>query len=683
MNANYKSIILAISLFFALATSISAAPGDLDPTFGNGGIVITKDSLPIQLDYALGMAIQSDGKIVVVGEGSLGTFNWDFAVVRYNTDGSLDSSFGGTGIVITQLTSNYDGAFAVAIQADGKIIVAGTRYRCFDECIGSDFAVVRYNPNGSLDTSFNGTGIVITSVGSSVSNARSVAIQADGKIVVAGGGGNASNPDFALVRYNTDGSLDTSFNGTGKVITPAGSGAGSVAIQADGKIIAVGGSTLVRYNPDGTLDTSFNGTGKVSTPIGSGKVAIQSDGKIVAAGSSHNGINYDFTVVRYNSNGSLDSSFGGTGQITIPVGNSDSGASSVAIQRDGKIVAAGGVNSNNIVSDFAVVRLNPSGSLDTTFNGTGKVITPATAGNDIVTGAAIQADGKIVVAGMSDEFFSDFYDFVVVRYQGDDATPAACPNPIDCAHSFVRQHYLDFLFREPEPSGMQAWLGVLNGCPNPFNTDPNPQSLGAGCDRITVSAAFFQSPEFSLKGFYAFRFYKAALNRLPAYEEITADMGQLSGRTDNDLFARRAAFAPAFAQRQDFRALYDPMTNAQYVAALLGRYQLQQVRTEDPQNPEGPTQVTLAAQQLADALDGNLLTRAQVLRAVVQSDEVDGAEYQNAFVAMQYYGYLRRTPEPAGYEAWLRVIRENPNNIRLMVNGFINSQEYRRRFGQP
>ena len=117
-------------------------------------------------------------------------------------------------------------------------------------------------------------------------------------------------------------------------------------------------------------------------------------------------------------------------------------------------------------------------------------------------------------------------------------------------------------------------------------------------------------------------------------------------------------------------------------SVLLGRYQLQQITTEDPQNFEGETQVTLTAQQLVDALNSNTLTRAQVLRAVVQSGEADGAEYQSAFVAMQYYGYLRRAPEDEGYQAWLRVIRQDPNNVRIMINGFINSQEYRRRFGQ-
>ncbi len=193
-NAYKKLCSLSAILLLVLILSADsrAAPGDLDPTFGNGGIVITPTGNMIDLDYPRAMAIQSDGKIIVVGEGSRGTFNWDFAVVRYNTNGSLDTSFGGSGIVITQLTVNYDGASSVAIQADGKIVVAGSQYNCF--CIDSSFAVVRYNPNGTLDTSFNGTGKAITQVNSSRDYAESVAIQADGKIVVPVGAETTALP---------------------------------------------------------------------------------------------------------------------------------------------------------------------------------------------------------------------------------------------------------------------------------------------------------------------------------------------------------------------------------------------------------------------------------------------------------------------------------------------------------
>jgi uncharacterized delta-60 repeat protein len=587
MNANYKSIILATSLFFALCPSISAAPGDLDLTFGSGGIVFTRDSTLGAFDYASGMAIQADGKIVVVGEGSRGSFNWDFAVVRYNPDGSLDTSFGGSGIVITQLTGDYDGASSVAIQADGKIVVAGSRY---DGAGGSSFAVVRYNPNGSLDTSFNGTGIVITSVGSSRDYAQSVAIQADGKIVVAGGSGFN---DFAIVRYNRDGSLDTTFNGTGRVITPVGGGASSVAIQADGKIVAAGGDALVRYHTDGTLDTSFNGTGKVITPIAS---------------------------------------------------------NSAAIQTDGKIVVAGGASSNNIDGDFAVVRLNPNGSLDTTFNGTGKVITQATAGNDILTGAAIQADGKIVVAGVSG---SDFYDFVVVRYLGDPATPG-CPNPIDCADFFVRQHYFDFLNREPDPAGYAAWQEVINGCAQGDTT----------CDRIHVSSAFFRSPEFQGRGYFVYRFYPVAFGRKPDYNEFTPDLARVSGfLSDAELETAKTNFIAEFMSRPMFVSRFLGLSDTEYVDTLLS--------SADITHPARDSWIA--------ALGNGTRTRAQVLREIAESNEVYNKYYNQAFVVMQYFGYLRRQPD-ALYLNWIAHL-DGTGDYRSMIDGFVSSAEYRRRFG--
>ena len=223
--------------------------------------------------------------------------------------GNLDQTFGRGGKVTTDFNGTTDIAYAIALQPDGKIVVAGY----MDEYSGSyDFAVVRYNTDGSLDKSFNGTGKVITSIGPNV--AYSVAIEGDGKIVLAGYG-TGSDYDFAVVRYNSDGSPDTSFNGTGKVITPVGSSADfgqGVAIQGDGRIVVAGRSfdgsmvdfALVRYNSDGSLDTSFNGTGKVTTSIrgihdDGYSVAIQSDDKIVVTGFSSNGSNTDIAVVRY------------------------------------------------------------------------------------------------------------------------------------------------------------------------------------------------------------------------------------------------------------------------------------------------------------------------------------------------------------------------------------------------
>ncbi|HLL15811.1 MAG TPA: Calx-beta domain-containing protein [Pyrinomonadaceae bacterium] len=252
-------------------------------------------------------------------------------------------------------------------------------------------------------------------------------------------------------------------------------------------------------------------------------------------------------------------------------------------------------------------------------------------------------------------------------------------NPISGNQFFVRMQYLDFLSREPEAG--EPWTGVLLRCPDVNNTDP--YSPSALCDRVIVSQSFFQSLEFQLKGFYTYLFYRVAFNRRPSYEEIIPDMRSVTDQTPQEVFVKRAEFAAAFTRRFEFTQLYGQMTNQQYVDALLGRYGTQQITTENPANFDGTEQVTLTRQQLVNVLNANSLSRAQVLRAVVQSNEADMVEYHGAFISMQYYGYLRRTPEEDGYQAWLRVINQDPNNIRLMVNGFMNSPEYKLRFGNP
>src|SRR5262249_24291568 len=182
-------------------------------------------------------------------------------------------------------------------------------------------------------------------------------LQPDGKLVAAGTSYNASNEDFALARYNPDGSLDTSFNGSGTVTTAIGAGddyASDVVLQPDGRLVAVGGSdngshshlALARSNPDGSPDTSFNGGGKVPTALGPGDdypgaLVLQPDGKLVAAGESYNGSNYDFALVRYNADGSLDTSFNGTGKVTTPIGSGNGDANALVLQPDRKPDTAG------------------------------------------------------------------------------------------------------------------------------------------------------------------------------------------------------------------------------------------------------------------------------------------------------------------------------------------------------
>jgi uncharacterized delta-60 repeat protein len=396
--------------------------GSLDTSFDSDGKVVT--AIGSYEDMARAMVIQADGKIVVAGYSYTGS-NYDFSLVRYNSDGSLDTGFDSDGKLTTAVQSGADAAYAVALQADGKILAAGYSYGSSNE----DFAVVRYNTNGSLDTSFGFFGKVTHSVLTSHDRICSVAVQTDGKILAGGYSRNGSYYDFALARYNTNGSLDTSFDSDGKLTTPVlttDDYVNALVIQTDGKILAAGysksGTTedfaLARYNSNGSLDTSFDTDGKLTSDIGSiysvaRAVAIQSDGKIVTAGSASNGSNTDFSIIRYNTDGSFDTSFDGDGKVLIPVLSSTDQAFAVAIQSDGKIVVAGQTYASSSV-DFAVVRLNSDGSLDTSFDSDGKVTTDFFGYTDCANGLAIQADGKIVVVGQSNQVYNS--DFAIARY---------------------------------------------------------------------------------------------------------------------------------------------------------------------------------------------------------------------------------------------------------------------------
>jgi uncharacterized delta-60 repeat protein len=413
-------------------------------------------------DQANAVAIQSDGKIVMAGSWDGGLA--DFAVVRLNPDGSLDHTFGnstlkGGGLAnYTFGTGTFGGvekARAVAIQSDGKIVVAGYTDANGSASNPNNFAVLRLNPDGSLDTTFNGTGKQTIDFNAD-DQANAVAIQPDGKIVLAGSwdGGAA---DFALVRLNANGSLDTSFGNTtlkggGLANYTFGTGlfggvekARAVAIQPNGKIVVTGytdagGSTsnpnnfaVLRVNSDGSLDTTFNGTGKQTIDFGNddqaNSVAIQPDGKIVLAGSWDGG-HADFALVRLNANGSLDTSFGNTTLKGGGLANYTFGtflatvekASAVALQADGKIVVAGYTDaggSRSNPNNFAVLRVNPDGSLDTTFNRSGEQ-TFGLGGNDQANALAIQPDGKIVLAGFTGAggTTSNPNNFAVVRLIG-------------------------------------------------------------------------------------------------------------------------------------------------------------------------------------------------------------------------------------------------------------------------
>jgi uncharacterized delta-60 repeat protein len=419
------ALIGAVAVVIVTASLVQAAPGDLDPTFDGDGKVTTNF---IVNDEAHGVAIQSDGKIVAAGfavcQPCAGpTEPHDFALARYNTDGSLDSTFDGDGKVTTDFAANVDEAFAVAIQADGKIVAGGSA-----SISGADFALARYNADGSLDTTFDGDGKVTTDYGFGSSQVRALAIQADGKIVAAGYGASTGF-DFFLARYNSNGSLDTSFDGDGKV-TFLGFGsndnrANGVAVQGDGKIVAAGCTScsssagnfaLARLNTNGSLDFTFDGDGKAITDFfgdddQAHATAIQVDGKIVAAGTTRLSTfdPRDFALARYNSDGSLDPVFHSDGKVTTDFGNGAE-ARGMAVQRDGKIVAAG-IAVDSGTQNFGLARYNLDGSLDTTFSSDGKVMTDFGFANDKAFAVALQSDGKIVAAGVADG------DFALARYK--------------------------------------------------------------------------------------------------------------------------------------------------------------------------------------------------------------------------------------------------------------------------
>jgi uncharacterized delta-60 repeat protein len=419
MKKLYSNFLLILLALLSLSAH-SQQPGSLDTDFSLDGKVTT--GIGNNYDAAECMAIQPDGKILVGGYSNNGSDN-DFVVARFNVNGELDEAFGNDGVSVVGVGSKNEKAFGIALQPDGKIVLVGTS----NDGSNNDFAVLRFTEQGMLDRSFHG-GIVITNAGYTTEQARAVAVQADGKIIVGGSSnGLWNNSDFTLIRYNTDGSLDNSFGKNGFVKTDLNNSFDflyAIALQGNGKIIAVGSSSgfnpedfaAVRYNSNGTLDKSFANEGKFISSFGPGvdeaySVALQLDNKIVIAGTAESGVNFDFAVMRLDVNGGLDPSFGNGGKALTALGANDK-AFGVVIQSDQKIVAAGlSVTGNG--SDFSMVRYNINGTLDNSFSDDGKVITKFGAGTDIASAVALQSDGRIVVCGTSAQ---DNDDFALARY---------------------------------------------------------------------------------------------------------------------------------------------------------------------------------------------------------------------------------------------------------------------------
>ena len=325
----------------------------------------------------------------------------------------------------------------MAIDADGKILAGGVSKVGFY----TDFTLARYNTNGSLDTTFDTDGIVTTSFGSEYDDIKSIAIDADGKIVAGGYTNTSNNLMFAIARYNSDGSLDSSFDGDGKVTTPGGDYLNSIAIQSDGMIVAGGSNAdypydfaLARYDTNGSLDPLFGGTGLVTTDVGGSNdvinsVAIQPNGGIVVGGSGPG----EFVVARYSAGGMLDSGFDGDGIVMTSIRGFSDYITSLALQSDGSIVAAGAssvqTDPGNFMapldSDFAIARYNSDGSLDTTFDDDGKITTDFGDYNDAINSVVVLTGGELLVGGYSSG--GPGFNFTVARYSESAVAPSPPP----------------------------------------------------------------------------------------------------------------------------------------------------------------------------------------------------------------------------------------------------------------
>ena len=348
--------------------------------------------------------VQPNGRIVVAGGGAAAS---SFCVARLRTNGTLDTTFGSRGKRVIDFGGDDETAFGAALQPDGKIVLAGD----------SDLrvAVARLNPNGSLDTTFSGDGKLIFSWGA-LSRAQAVLVLPNGKILLAGFSGPEGG-NIQVARLKANGALDTTFGTGGKAPVDFGGDDFGLAMarQANGRILvagrsSVGGAVVARLRPNGTLDPDFDGDGRVTLPGGgiARAVLVQPDRKIVVAGNASG--SQTMTVTRLQPNGSLDTTFDGDGTATIDFGPTSDLANAAVLQPDGKIVVAGYTQADE---DVAVARLNADGSPDVTFGAAGKATVDfgfATFGNAV----ALQANGRIVVAGQR----TGGDDFAVARLLG-------------------------------------------------------------------------------------------------------------------------------------------------------------------------------------------------------------------------------------------------------------------------
>ncbi len=493
MHTRIISVVLSLIVLF-VTVSASAAPGQLDPAFNGSGIA----SSPPSSGRANAIARQTaDGMLVIAGSRFNGTSN-EFVVARYSSAGTLDPLFGSNGMVSTAMDWSSE-ALTVALQTDGKILAAGFA----NDSMRDNIALVRYTAGGAPDMRFGTNGVVKTSISGANSKAQSVAVDASGRILVAG---YVENSGFALLRYTDAGILDTTFGNNGIVTTIFRSGsdlASCLAIQGDGKIVVAGNSSdgyflLARYSADGNPDSQFGFGGSVQTSAGSLSasiqgIALQPDGKIVVAGHASSFFTRDIAVARYTDSGTLDNTFNNSGMVTTDINNGDDTAYDVAIQANGRIVVAGSNKDNFNLEQFALLRYENDGRADYSFGASGRVLTNVnSSGTNRAQGLLIQPDGRIVAAG----YYNNGNDnLAVARYLGDITVTFAAG-----AHGTVSGELLQTADLNGNTTSVTAvadsgyhfvnWTGTGGFAA----TSSNPLALFNVTDNMTITANFAANP---------------------------------------------------------------------------------------------------------------------------------------------------------------------------------------------
>jgi uncharacterized delta-60 repeat protein len=542
-----------------------------------------------------------------------------------------------------------------------------------------------------------------------------MAIQLDGKIVL-GGFANISSAgnsgDLGIIRYNVDGSLDNTFANSGKFthdVFGSYDELFGLTLQSDGKIVASGGATtnsgfgdlvLARLNTNGTLDSSFGSGGRITTDFFGGDdfgagVKIQADGKIVVTGAAQNGTFSDLALARYlappagpaptiqfNSPSFSVNESGPQVNVTVTRAGDTSGSSTVAYATS-DTAGANNCNFNNGIASSRCDYITTIGTLQFAANETSKTIPISIVDDAYAEG--VSESFTITLSNPSGATLGANASATITITDNDVANGT---NPTDVSSFFVRQHYIDFLNREPDASGLNFWTDQIESCtPKPDCTE---------IKRINVSAAFFLSIEFQETGYLVYRMYKASYGNIAGtpvpvrFIEFLPDTQQIGkgvvvgvGNWQAQLEANKVAFALDFVSRTRFTTLYPTtMTSAQFVDALFAN--------------AGVTPSTfdrnVAINEFAGAGNtADTAARGRALRRVAENSILNQQETNKAFVLMQYFGYLRRNPNDApeqglnfdGYNFWLGKLNQfNGNFVNAeMVKAFLVSGEYRQRFG--